>query len=94
VKITFDATGASTVDLTKSVLTKKELGLNYNMKNFSPVGLEWYEQAANFEALTLGKTVAEIVGLMVDGGMGTDEVKAAGCTIKITGFVKAAEKLG
>ena len=94
VKFTFDATGASTVDLTKSILTKKELGLNYNMKNSSPVGLEWYEQAANFEALTLGKTVAEIVGLMVDGGMGTDEVKAAGCAIKITGFVKAAEKLG
>ena len=99
VKFTFDATGASTYDLTKAVSSKKELGTNYNMAaygtdlNGDGVVKEWNEQAAVFDAACAGKTVAEITGFANADGYGNADLQTAGCTMGIDGFVKAVGKL-
>lgn len=95
VKFTFDNTGASTFDATKPIISKKEAGDSYNMKTYGNAAKEWYEQAAAFDAACVGKTVAEIKGLMVaDTNKGNADLQAAGCTILVDGFVKAASKIG
>ena len=96
VEVTFGFTtaGASTFDATAPVLSKYEKGEGYNMKAYGGAALEWFEQADAFEALCAGKTIAEITALMASDNYGTDEVKTAGCTILVNGFVKAAAKLG
>ncbi len=94
VKFTFDVTGVSTFDATKALSTKKELGDAYNMVAYGGAAQEWYAQAAAFDAVCVGKTVEEIGALVLEDGKGTDDVVAAGCTILVDGFVKAASKLG
>ena len=94
VKFTFDIDGASTYDLTKVVSSKRQLGMAYGMVAYGPATLEWFEQADVFETLCVGKSAAEIVALCVDNAYGTDAVKAAGCTMLVNGFAKAAAKLG
>ena len=92
--VTFDENGIITSDLTVAPMTKNELGTNYGMGKISPVGKEWNEQAAAFDAFIIGKTTSEI-GSMADAeGKGPADLQAAGCTIAITGFVKAASKIG
>ncbi|MBQ8076009.1 MAG: hypothetical protein IJ237_08495 [Oscillospiraceae bacterium] len=43
--------------------TKRELKEDYNMVKFSDATLEWYQQAANFEAYANGKTAEELAGV-------------------------------
>ena len=43
--------------------TKRELKEDYNMVKFSNATLEWYQQAANFNAYAVGKTAAELSGV-------------------------------
>ena len=93
VKFTFDAAGVSTYDATKAAKSKRELGANYGMVAYGGAAKEWFEQADAFNALCVGKTVAEIVAFCAADNYGTDEVKAAGCTILVDGFTKAADKL-
>ncbi len=99
VKFTFDATGASTYDLTKAVSSKKEAGANYGMSaygtdlNGDGTVKEWFEQAAAFDAACIGKTGSEIASLMGADNYGNADLQAAGCTILVDGFVKAASKL-
>ncbi len=93
VTFTFNAKGASTLDTTKAVSSKKELGANYGMANYSPIKKEWFEQAAAFDAACIGKTGAEIAGLKAEDGKGVADLQAAGCTIYVNGFVKAASKI-
>ena len=45
------------------VLTKKELGDDYGMVDYSEIGKEWYEQIEAWEEYVIGKTVDEILGL-------------------------------
>ena len=92
VAFTFTTAGASTLDTTKAVLSKKQQGDNYGMKSPYGSAKEWYDHAAAFDAACIGKTPAEVAGLMAEDGKGVDTLKAAGCTIYITGFVKAASK--
>lgn len=93
IAFTFDAAGASTYDLTKAVATKKELGDDYGMVKYGAKA-EWYAQAAAFDAACVGKTASEIAGFMGSDNYGNADLKAAGCTILVNGFVKAAEKIG
>lgn len=90
----FDTAGKSTFDATKEVLSKKAQGDNYGMKAYGGSAKEWYEQAAAFDAACIGKTANEIGGLMAEDHKGTADLQAAGCTITINGFVKAASKIG
>ena len=93
VTFTFDNTGASTFDASKGVLSKKEKGDNYGMKAHGGANKEWHEQAAAFDAACIGKKPADVAGLMNDQYKGNADVQAAGCTIYVSGFVKAASKL-
>lgn len=73
--------------------TKRELGDGYNMVAYGGATQEWYKQADAFETLIVGKTVADVRGLVVyENNKGTDEVINAGCTIMINDFVSAIEK--
>lgn len=73
--------------------TKREQGDAYNMVAYGQAKQEWYKQADAFEALIVGKTVADVRGLVVnETNKGTDEVINAGCTIMINEFVSAIEK--
>ena len=92
VSFTFDANGASTLDTTKDVVSKKEQGDAYGMVAYGGAAKEWYEQAAAFDSACVGKTATEIASLIAEDGKGTEEVQSAGCTIYVTGFVKAASK--
>ena len=93
VAFTFDANGKSTFDTTKAVSGKREQGDSYGMKAYGGAAKEWYEQADAFEALCIGKTADEITALMGEDNYGNADVKAAGCTILVNGFVKAAGKI-
>ena len=90
----FDATGKSTFDASAEILSKKEKGDNYGMVAYGGAAKEWYQQAAAFDAACLGKTASEIAGLMGADYKGVADVQAAGCTIYVSGFVKAATKIG
>lgn len=93
VTFTFTTKGASTLDTSKAVASKKEAGDNYGMVAYGGAKKEWYQQAAAFDAACVGKTAAEISGLLANDGKGVADVQSAGCTIYVTGFVKAAEKI-
>lgn len=92
-EFTFDTKGASTLDTTKAVVTKKDQGADYGMVAYGNAEKEWFEQAAAFDAACIGKTASEIAGLMGDDGKGVSELQSAGCTIYVSGFVKAASKI-
>ena len=93
-KFTFDATGKSTFDASKKVLSKKQQGDNYGMVAYGGAKAEWYKQAAAFDAACVGKTVKEIASLMGADYKGVADLQTAGCTVYVSGFVKAASKLG
>ena len=85
-----------------NLLTKKELGYNYNMAaygtpNYGTTVKEWFEQAAIFEQYVVGKTAAELEALEyqeVNNHMISkdEDLLSAGCTIQIGEFVDAVVK--
>ena len=93
VSFTFDTKGVSKFDTSKAVLSKKEQGANYGMVAYGNAKKEWFEQAAAFDAACVGKTAQEIAGLIGNDGKAVADVQAAGCTIYVSGFVKAASKI-
>ncbi len=92
VSFTFTAGGMATLDISKAIVSKKEQGADYGMVAYGGSAKEWFEQAAAFDAACIGKTAQEIAGLVGEDGKGTSDLQAAGCTITVTGFVKAASK--
>jgi len=94
VSFTFSAAGKSTLDTTKAIQSKRELGDNYGMVAHGGAAKEWYQQVDAFDAQCVGKTGAEIAGLMGSDGKGVESVQTAGCTIYVNGLVKAASKIG
>jgi hypothetical protein len=90
-------TGEGKAVANESFKTKYELGANYGMTNRAYGGTatkEWFEQADAFCALLVGKTADEVKALVAEDFKGTADVQAAGCTIYVSGFVKAAAKIG
>lgn len=89
----------------KDGLSKRNKGDGYNMVAYGKgsaldggdVKNEWYVQANAFDTACVGKTNAEIAGLMLTegqhAGRGIDSLQAAGCTIYVSGFVAAAAKI-
>ena len=59
------------------------------MKGTSPIGKEWYEQAASFETWAKGKTADEVAKAAGEDGKPTDTDLSSGCTISITQFQAA-----
>ncbi len=72
--------------------TKKELQGDYNMAPASPIGKEWFEQAAAFEDWAKGKTAEQIKAAVDDKGYATDADLKAGCTITISSIVENVAK--
>jgi hypothetical protein len=90
VDFTFDVTGKSTFNAEKAIEGKREKGDAYGMKNPNyGSAKEWYEHADAFVAACIGKKAGEIASLK-----GNADLQAAGCTIAIDGFIKAAAKVG
>ena len=85
-KVSFDATGKITTDLTAAMQTKTQLGEAYGMKAYAGAKYEWNEQAANFAAYVTGKTAAQVAGIAVTEGKPSDADLAATVTIAIGGF--------
>ena len=85
-KVSFDATGKITTDLTAAMQTKTQLGEAYGMKAYAGAKYEWNEQAANFAAYVTGKTAAQVAGIAVTEGKPSDADLAASVTIAIGGF--------
>ncbi len=73
---------------------KREAGANYGMVAYGGAAKEWFEQADAFNATCIGKTAGDVNALMGADNYGNEDLKAAGCTILVNGFVKAAAKLG
>ena len=87
----FNAEGKITSDLTAAVLTKNELQDGYGMRKASPIGKEWFEQAAGFCTFITGKTLNEAIAIAVNPGE-TDVVTS--CTIGTDGFLQLIVKAG
>ena len=87
-KLTADA-DLTTVDLR----TKKEKKEDYGMTVASPIGKEWYVQAAAFAEKMIGKTVADIEGMETEvknnHNVAVDADIYAVCTMDITAFKEA-----
>ena len=90
----FDVDGFANFDASKAILSKREQGDNYKMKNYE-TGYEstWAQQADAFDAQCEGKTGDEIAGLKAENGKGVEAVQTAGCTIAVSGLVGAASKI-
>lgn len=72
--------------------SKKELKEDYNMKGASPIGKEWYEQAAAFEDWCKGKTAEQIKACYGDDMNASDADLKAGCTITISDIAENTAK--
>ena len=94
VAFTFTVNGASTFDANSTIATKRDNGDGYGMKAYGGAAKEWYEQANAFDAACIGKTIGDIKSLLGENNYGTTDLQAAGCTILVDGFVKAASKIG
>ena len=91
-KAAINENGEITTDTAAAILTKNELGDNYNMKLYGGAKYEWYEQAAELAKYAKGKTVAELKkGAVNEAGKAADVELAATVTIKIGGYVDAIE---
>lgn len=85
-KVSFDAKGVISTDLTAAVATKNELGENYGMKAWGNAKYEWNEQAASFAAYVTGKAAEEVSGIAVTEGKPSGADLASSVTIAIGGF--------
>lgn len=67
--------------------TKNELGDDYGMRKASPIGKEWFEQAAAFAEYCVGKTADEIKNIAVsDDGKATDKDLTSSVTVPVKGY--------
>ena len=90
-KGTFNTEGQFTFEAGE-VLSKKELGENYGMKAFSPIGKEWDEQVEAIENYAEGKTVEELKTKAIDeSGVVKDADLASGATIYMGSFIWGIE---
>jgi hypothetical protein len=91
--INFDQSGKITTDLSVAPRTKNELKEAYGMARVSPIGKEWYEQAASFASYIKGKTVAQVKGIAIDQtGKPTASDLTSSVTIHVTDFITLVEK--
>ena len=90
--VLFDVNGAIVSDLNAEILTKNELGDNYNMKLYGGAVAEWYEQAAALASYAVGKNVQELkAGAVGETGYAQDADLATSATIYLGGYVSAIE---
>ncbi len=92
-KVSFDATGTVTSDVSAPALTKTQMGASYGMVAWGGAIAEWDAQAAAFAAYVTGKTPAEVAGIAVNEGTApTDADLSSSVTIAIGGFQALIQK--
>ena len=92
-KVTFDAAGVITSDLTAEILTKNEQGDAYGMKAYAGSKYEWNEQAAALANYAVGKTVEELKnGAVNESGYAADADLATTASIYLGGYVAGIEE--
>ena len=89
--VKFNAEGKITSDISAAVQSKNTIKDGYGMKAISPIGKEWYEQAAGFCTFITGKTLNEAIAIAANPGE-TDVV--ASCTIGTYAFLQLIVKAG
>lgn len=91
-KVSFDATGTVTSDLTAPIKTKAELGYDYGMANAGSK-YEWFQQAEALANFAVGKTVAQLKSGAIDetGKAPAGSDLASSATIYLGGYVAAIE---
>jgi len=89
-KAYIDSNGAMATDFDAEILSKKELGDDYNMVTYGNSIGEWYEEVADLEMFLTGKTVEEALALETSEDMMTELNTTT--TISITDFIKALDK--
>ncbi len=76
--------------------TKRQMGTQYGMKDVSPIGAEWDEQAKALEYFAAGKTPDELLASVGSDNVTTDADLITTCTIEINemvdNIIKAADK--
>ena len=93
-KASFDATGVATEIADSTVLTKAQLGENYGLKAYSPIGKEWDEQVVSFCEYVTGKTVEEVKGIALkETTAPADADLAASVSIAVGDFMGLVEKI-
>lgn len=84
-EVEFDA--ADTITVPSDLRTKGQKGDEYNMKNGSSIGKEWYEQVEGFCAYITGKTASEIAGIAMGAdGKTTDADLLASATMAVAQY--------
>ena len=91
-KVSFNADGMITADLSADLPSKNELGDAYGMKSASAIGKEWNEQAQAYAEWTVGKTVNDVNGLQLTEGKVADEDLAASVSVHVTDFNNVISK--
>lgn len=95
--VAFDNVGKCKTEMGTIVLSKRAQRDDYGMAKYGQdlngdgKVLEYYAQADALDAALVGKTADEI-GAVVVNGYGTEDIQTAGCTIAISGAVKAFVK--
>ncbi len=92
-KVSFDASGTVTSDVSVPAPTKTQLGESYGMVAWGGAIAEWDIQAASFAAYVTGKTPAEVSGIAVnEGTVPTEADLSSSVTIAIGGFQALIQK--
>ena len=88
----FTAAGTPVSAGAVEVKTKNELGFDYGMVAYkaSPIGKEWFEQAAALAAFAKDKTIDEVKA-GIAGGYAADADLATSATIYLGGYVTGIE---
>ena len=90
--VKFGADGVITSDVAAEILTKNELGDNYNMKLYGGATYEWYEQAAALAKYVIGKDTVDLHnGAIDENGYAADADLATTASIYLGGYISAIE---
>ena len=96
-EIKFDNTGKCQTEKGTVIISKRALRDNYGMAKYGQdlnsdgKVLEYYAQADALDGALVGKTADEIAAVVING-YGVEDIQTAGCTIAISGAVKALVK--
>lgn len=91
-KLGFTAAGVATTEAGTVVPSKEEKQEAYGMRKASPIGKEWFEQAAALEAWCVGKTLEQVMAAPLNNGYPTDADLVTGCTMGISDYLVALQK--
>ena len=93
-KAEFGADGAVITEA-GAVASKNQLGENYGLKQFSPIGKEWNEQVSVFAQYVTGKTAEEVLGMsMTETTAPAEADLTSSVTIAVGDFMALIEKMG